>query len=150
MTALAAGYVRNAKYESVDTSYYQQVEPFLECSMKKIAEKVYPYIQTIRKDWNLDKGNNLHFVEDEKGIYYFLNYRKVPEISECVMSEKELTVINSLDDFSKWKGEDILLKIDLKRGQEILLKQVVPLLKGGRKIFCVYGKNSSLIRNRYV
>ena len=22
--------------------------------------------------------------------------------------------------------------------------------KGGRKIFCVYGKNSSLIRNRYV
>ena len=24
------------------------------------------------------------------------------------------------------------------------------LFKGGRKIFCVYGKNSSLIRNRYV
>ena len=24
------------------------------------------------------------------------------------------------------------------------------LIKGGRKIFCVYGKNSSLIRNRYV
>ena len=82
----------------------------------------------------------MHFVEDEKGIYYFLNYRKVPEISECVMSEKELTVINSLDDFSKWKGEDILLKIDLKRGQEILLKQVVPLLReSGTKVYVEFG-----------
>ena len=25
-----------------------------------------------------------------------------------------------------------------------------PCFLGGRKIFCVYGKNSSLIRNRYV
>lgn len=140
VTALAAGYVRNARYEGADTSYYQQVEPFLECNMKKIAKKIYPYIQKIRKDWNLDKGNNLHFVEDEKGIYYFLNYRKIPEISECVTSEKKLTVINTLYDFSKWKGEDILLKIDLKRGQEILLKQVVPLLReSGTKVYVEFG-----------
>ena len=27
---------------------------------------------------------------------------------------------------------------------------ILLVLVGGRKIFCVYGKNSSLIRNRYV
>ena len=28
--------------------------------------------------------------------------------------------------------------------------RVEAIFRGGRKIFCVYGKNSSLIRNRYV
>ena len=37
----------------------------------------------------------------------------------------------------------------LKNSKEILFEDA-EYTEGGRKIFCVYGKNSSLIRNRYV
>lgn len=140
VTAYASGYVRNAKYESAGTSYYRQVEPYSEYEMKEIAEKVHFYIQTIKEDGDLIKGNNLHFVEDEKGLYYFLNYRNIQTVSECVMLEQEVTVINTLEDFSEWRGGDVLLKIDLKRGQEVLLEQIVPLLKKtNAKVFVEFG-----------
>ena len=40
--------------------------------------------------------------------------------------------------------------LQTKEGRRNVINCVIAVLIGGRKIFCVYGKNSSLIRNRYV
>ena len=55
-----------------------------------------------------------------------------------------------------YKGENTLESreqradwIDVLKGIGIILV-VIGHVNRGRKIFCVYGKNSSLIRNRYV
>lgn len=140
VSAYAVNYPRNAKYENAGGKYYQMKPPYTKEEMIGVAEKMYPYIVKIRKNRKVEEGNNLHFVEDEDGVLYFLNERKIKKVSGDMGTEGPLTVIESPDDFDKWDGRDILLKIDLERGQEILLKQFVPFLKRTNvRVFVPFG-----------
>ena len=49
----------------------------------------------------------------------------------------------------KIENGDCGRKLRKVKSREMVLSEKM-MLSGGRKIFCVYGKNSSLIRNRYV
>ena len=59
---------------------------------------------------------------------------------------------NSIELCREHKDELLDAAIDKLKSSVKFRNFGVPInfLKGGRKIFCVYGKNSSLIRNRYV
>ena len=46
--------------------------------------------------------------------------------------------------------EEFLTAAKMKPGQVLVVGCSSSEIGRGRKIFCVYGKNSSLIRNRYV
>lgn len=51
-----------------------------------------------------------------------------------------LTTIYSTEDFTSWKGGDVLLKIDLKRGEEGLLAEYIPFFKAHDcKVYVQFG-----------
>lgn len=129
VTAYAAGMNRIARYEGAALEKHQVVEPYNEAEMKQIASLVLPYIQILRREWIIEGGVNFHFVRDDKGHFYFLNHRKICEIPDWYEGQEKLTVIQSKEDFKKWNGGNILLKVDLKRGEEELIGEYVPFLK---------------------
>lgn len=129
VTIYAASNVRNAKYESSSGITYATVEPYTETELRQIALSVLPYIQTLRRSWIINCGTNFHFVQDENGNFFFLNHRELSGSPEWNSVKKPLTIICSKEDLTSWKGGDILLKINLKRGEEGLLAEYIPFLK---------------------
>lgn len=129
VTAYAADMERTARYESSGLKSYQVVKPYHEVEMKQIASAVFPYIQFLRREWTIEESVNFHFVCDDNEHFFFLNHRKISKIPNWYEKQKELTVIRSREDFKKWNGGNILLKIDLKRGEEDLIGEYVPFLK---------------------
>ncbi len=90
----------------------------------------------------IEDGENFHFVQDADQKVYFLNHRRFSEIEDCakIEDEENLTVISSREDLLRWDGGNILLKIDLKRGEEVLMKEYVSFLKKSNvKVFVSFG-----------
>lgn len=127
--AYAVNIIRTAKFEDAVSEEYREVEPYGEREMKKIAFDIFPYIQKLREKWEIKNAENFHFVGDADGKIYFLNHRKSLKLDKWPEVSKEQMVIQTKEDFQYWNGEDILLKIDMTRGEEILLKEYVPFLK---------------------
>ena len=67
-------------------------------------------------------------------------------MTDCVVNKEDAFVYT----YSAQKSKEIekIRSKYLPKEETIFYKGIMP--SGGRKIFCVYGKNSSLIRNRYV
>ncbi len=140
VTANAVAYIRKARYEDMLSNEYKYVEPYSELDIKETARKVFPYIDKLKKNWKIEQGAIFHFVADDKGEFFFLNYRKVSHISSCVEEKKDLTIVKNTSDLLKWKGGDILLAINLNRGEEVLLKKYVPFLKKNNvKVYVQFG-----------
>lgn len=129
VTTYAVSNVRNAKYESSSGITYAPVEPYTEAELRQIALSILPYTQTLRRNWTINCGTNFHFVQDENGNFFFLNHRELSSSPEWNSVRVPLTTISSTKDFASWKGGDVLLKINLKRGEEGLLAEYVPFLK---------------------
>lgn len=125
----AVNNVRNAKYESSSGITYSTVQPYTEAELRQIAFSILPYIQTLRRNWTINCGTNFHFVQDDNGDFFFLNHRELSSCPEWNSVNTPLTIIHSTEDFASWKGGDVLLKINLKRGEEGLLAEYVPFLK---------------------
>lgn len=141
VSAFAANGVRVAKYEDMIAEEYLTVEPYQEIEIKEIARKIYPYIWKLRDKWSMEEGINFHFVSDDQGRFFFLNHREIGRIENWEDTEERVTVIEAPEDLSQWDGNGVLLlKINLKRGEEILLKEYVPLLKNtGAKVYVQFG-----------
>lgn len=138
--AFSASCLRKARYESAYSKEYCMVEPYTEKEIQKIAAEVFPYIERAKECCPIKEGGNFHFVRDEEGKFFFLNCRKISRIQEWTEESEELTVIESKDDFAEWKGGNILLKINLKRGEEVLLKDFIPDLKRtAAKVYVRFG-----------
>lgn len=139
VTVFAAGSVRVARYEDLISEEYLYIEPCSEEELKKTAQMVFEYIKILKKNWAVTNGINFHFVRDQEDKCYFLNYREMMKFPDWESAEN-LTVIHSKEDLFRWKGGNILLKIDLKRGEEVLLKEYVPFLKKTRtKVYVQFG-----------
>lgn len=140
VTIYAVNNVRNAKYESSSGITYAAVEPYTEAELKQIALSVLPYTQTLRHNWPINCGTNFHFVQDENGSFFFLNHRELSNSPEWNSMRVPLTTIYSTEDFTSWKGGDVLLKIDLKRGEEGLLAEYIPFFKAHDcKVYVQFG-----------
>lgn len=140
VTAFATNSVRNAKFEDVSGIKYTNVEPYSKSDIKKIAETFFPYIQILRQNWTIKSGTNFHFVKDCEDRIFFLNHRELSKSPEWNTSGEKLIVIESAEDFSNWKGESILLKLNMKRGEEMMLKKYVPFLRSvGAKVYVQFG-----------
>ena len=138
--AYAANCLRKARYENASAKEYHMIEPYTEKEIREIAVEIFPYIEKVKKYWPVVERGGFHFVRDIEGRIFFLNHRKISEIPEWEENYKELTVIENEEDFSKWKGGDILLKLSLKRGEEVLLREYIPALKRmGAKVYVQFG-----------
>lgn len=140
INAYSANCIRRAKYENNSTVKYYFVSPYDENKMKMIIEKIKPYISKLRDNWNTRQGINFHFVEDESGTLFFLNQRNIGRVPDFDDKQRKVAIIETKEDIKNWHGEDILLKINLKRGQEILIKEFVPFLKRADvKVYVQFG-----------
>lgn len=140
INAYSAKCVRRAKYENNSSVKYSFVPPYDENKMKTIVEKIKPYISKLRNNWNTRQGINFHFVEDELGTLYFLNQRNIGRVPDFDDKQKNVTIIETKEDIKNWHGGDILLKINLTRGQEILIKEWIPFLKKvDAKVYVQFG-----------
>lgn len=140
VTTYAVNNVRNAKYESSSGITYTAVKPYTEVELRQIAFSILPYIQTLRRRWTINRGTNFHFVQDKNGNFFFLNHRELSSCPEWNSMRVPLTTIHSTEDFASWKGGDVLLKINLKRGEEGLLAEYVPFLKAHAcKVYVQFG-----------
>ena len=138
--AYAANCLRKARYENASAKEYHMIEPYTEKEIREIAVEIFPYIEKVKKYWPVVERGDFHFVRDIEGRIFFLNHRKISEIPEWEENYKELTIIENEEDFSKWKGGDILLKLSLKRGEEVLLREYIPALKRmGAKVYVQFG-----------
>lgn len=127
---------RMAKYENKNGEYYKVFKPLKKKVVEKIGTRVLSYINILKENWEIKDGINFHFVVDKKGKIYFLNQRKSSKLIEYDEIFETPTEIKSYNDLLLCSSNNILLRIDLKRGEEILLKEYVPLLK--EKKFKVY------------
>lgn len=140
ITSYTANGIRRARYEDAENQEYKMVMPYKEEEIVEIAKEVSYYIQIISQYWSIKEGVNFHFVKDDDGRVFFLNHRKISKIQDWELKYENLTVIEKVADFDKWKGGSILLKINIKRGEEILLKEYVPFLKKvDAKIYVQFG-----------
>ena len=122
--------VRRAKYESSAGIEYRNVNPYTKKQSYDIAKKMEKYIACVRENWKYENGINFHFVCDMEGNVYFLNKRRSEEIILKHKVYGKIVEINDESDILSWNGDSaILLKLNLKRGEESLLKQYVPILK---------------------
>lgn len=132
--------IRRARYEDAQNQEYRLVMPYKEEEIVEIAKEVSSYIQIISENWFIDDGVNFHFVKDYDGRVFFLNHRVIPKIEDWELKYENLTAIETVADFDKWKGGSILLKINIKRGEEVILKEYVPFLKKvDAKIYVQFG-----------
>ena len=74
--------------------------------------------------------------------------RKEMEAKEAELRKEKLTP--SIEAMSEALLEDEAVCNVLDGYSKDEIRVISSYARGGRKIFCVYGKNSSLIRNRYV
>ena len=140
ITSYTANGIRRARYEDAENQEYKMVLPYKEEEIVEIAKEVSSYIQVISQNWLIKEGVNFHFVKDDDGRVFFLNHRKISRIQDWELRYENLTAIETVEDFDKWKGGSILLKINLKRGEEVLLKEYVPFLKKvDAKIYVQFG-----------
>lgn len=140
VTSFAVNSIRNAKYENFTGISYVAVEPYGKAEIKQIALSILPYIQILRRGWSINIGTNFHFVQDETGRFFFLNHRELSSSPEWNSTRGNLTIIKSTKDFASWKGGDVLLEINLKRGEEQLLAEYVPFLKKMRnRVYVKFG-----------
>jgi len=133
--------VRNAKYEDDLSVEYRGVRPYSFLEMKNVAQKIAPYIAQLRDEWWDGKEINFHFVTDEQDKVYFLNRRESHKITMSADRKGHVKIINTIEDLRQWNGEgDLLLKLNMKRGEEELLREYIPHLKKAEgKVFVEFG-----------
>lgn len=140
ITAYAAGGVRWAKYEDAQSVTYQAVEAYTEADMQRIAMQMLPYIQCLRSKWPAKNGDNFHFVQNKEGRFFFLNHRRTARISRLQENSEFLLTITCKEDLKKWNGESLLFKINMKRGEEDIIKEYVPFLRRTQaKVYVPFG-----------
>lgn len=131
---------RTAKYENKNGEYYKIFKPFKTSEIERIGKRILDYINILKENWQTKDGINFHFVLDEKGEIYFLNQRETTKLINCYEMLESPIEVKTYNDLLTCSGNNILLKIDLKRGEEILLKDFIPLLKEKKvKVFVEFG-----------
>lgn len=140
VTAYAASGVRQAKYEDAQSITHQAVEPYTEADMRRVAIETFPYIERLWNKWPARNGDNFHFVRNGEGKFFFLNYRRTMEIPQLQEGSEDLLTITCKEDLKKWNGESLLLKINMNRGEEAIIKEYVPFLKKNwAKVYVPFG-----------
>jgi len=132
---------RTAKYENAIGTKYKNVSPYNYEQIVAIAQKMYYYIYLVQKKIMYDEPMIFHFVTNSIGDVFFLNKRKSTPI---IINTKTYTIMHEVrnkSDLLKWDGKtDILLKINIKRGEEFLLKEFVPFFeKSDAQIYVEFG-----------
>lgn len=122
--------VRKARFENSMGEFIENVSPISREEFMYKTKLILEQIKDIKKDLEANYPINIHFVEDEKGMYYFLNMRLVKKINFIREMKNELFVIHNKQDLSLWNKKDtLLLSIDIERGEEGLLLEIVSELK---------------------
>ena len=107
---------------------------FLESASSDSAQKNFQKVS----EWYGSKRNAMNAVTNPASTELFSTYQKrLGSVLEKLAAKKDCDV-HSFD-----------VK-ELVNEYDFVSKQLYQMDDRGRKIFCVYGKNSSLIRNRYV
>lgn len=121
---------RDAKFEDYIGISKRMVPPFSRDDLMEEQGQLQVYIEKIK---NLVRGQypvNVHYVRDNRKRIYFLNLRKSRYITDFYAYGKEAYPIRCRKDFETWDRQmPLLVCPDLNRGEEILIMEMVPLLK---------------------
>lgn len=131
---------RMAKYETIKGVCYKKIKPFKKQDIERLGRKIHKYLNIIEENWEICEGINFHFVSDKSGKLYFLNQRSSSRIVNFNTQFETPVEIKTYNDLISCSSNNILLKIDLKRGEEELLKEYIPLLKEKNiKVYVEFG-----------
>uniref|UniRef100_UPI00405773C6 PEP/pyruvate-binding domain-containing protein n=1 Tax=Agathobacter sp. TaxID=2021311 RepID=UPI00405773C6 len=131
---------RLAKYENASGIEYKKFPPITEEKAHWFAKSMLPYIHKIQQNWSDDERVNFHFVSDDEKLY-FLNKRNTKQITLDFVADGNMAEIKSKADILKWdKKSPVLLKLDLKRGQEGTLEEYATRFREhGTKVYIEFG-----------
>lgn len=120
---------RLAKYEDAEGITWQPTRFFSRNDANELLQRISPWVEKLREDFDADLPLNFHFVSDSVG-FYFLNCRVAEEIRERYPVPDELYTVSCIEDFKGWNGHaSILFDPSLRRGEEVFLTEFVPLLR---------------------
>jgi len=132
--------IRLAKLQNELTTEYLAVKPSELTRMEKWADQVKIIVKTFRNNFEGRLPINIHFVEDAKGRWQFLNLRPASIFEEVVVNNAKEFVISKLEDFYKWdKASALVLSLSINRGEESKLLTLAKMLPKDRVIYVDFG-----------
>lgn len=132
---------RKAKFENCFGVSIENSKPFKKDELREKVRLIYKDLMIVKKKWREKYPINLHLVEDEKERFCFLNIRPASDIEFFLRPAKQLFEIKDRNDLDKWNQEDdLVLRLDIGRGEENRLFQIIPRLKNiKRPVYVEFG-----------
>ncbi len=113
---------RLCKFSDHSGSYTKNIRRVPTDVFKRWEKRIVPVINLIRNKFADSLPVNIHFVEEEKGGWQFLNLRKGSGFEKQEHIAQDIPIISCVKDLDKWDGESpIRLRLTMMRGREASL-----------------------------
>ncbi len=100
--------------------------------METWAARLLSFAKRLRNDFESDLPLNLHFVEDARGEWHFLNIRTGFMYEKSGHNGQTLHCVRNKQDLKRWDGKKaLLLRVTSKRGSE---REMLPLIEALQNI----------------
>lgn len=132
---------RKAKFENCFGVSIEKSKPFKKDELREKVRLIYEDLMIVKKKWRERYPINLHLVEDEKKRFCFLNIRPASEIDIPLRPANQLFEIKGEKDLDEWnQNDDLVLRLDIGRGEENMLFQIIPRLQNiKRPVYVEFG-----------
>ncbi len=110
---------RPARFAQPDGWHESSVMPLTQSELGDWVTRLGPVVSQLREDFAGTFPLNFHFVEDDKGRWFFLNIRPGFDLDIPVIDQRPPHVVSGASDLDSWDGKStILLRFSSARGAE--------------------------------